>query len=94
MVFAELAILNFLKLYFHNSKRKPLKPEDFRGFGAASQIRTGDLILTKDVKSKQYIECPWYLHEDITGFMFMLYNHIYIQEENHEESIHDQEPQT
>ena len=48
MVFAELAILNFLKLYFHNSKRKPLKPEDFRGFGAASQIRTGDLILTKD----------------------------------------------
>ena len=48
MVFAELAILNFLKLYFHNSKRKPLKPEDFRGFGAAGQIRTGDLILTKD----------------------------------------------
>ena len=48
MVFAELAILNFLKLYFHNSKRKPLKLEDFRGFGAASQIRTGDLILTKD----------------------------------------------
>ena len=29
-------------------KRNPLKSEDFRGFGAASQIRTGDLILTKD----------------------------------------------
>ncbi len=31
-----------------NIKRKPPKPEGFRGFGAASQIRTGDLILTKD----------------------------------------------
>ena len=33
---------------FRNCKRKPLKSKDFRGFGAASQIRTGDLILTKD----------------------------------------------
>ena len=48
MVFAELAILNFPVLIFCNSKRNPLKSEDFRGFGAASQIRTGDLILTKD----------------------------------------------
>ena len=38
MVFAELAILNFPVLIFCNSKRNPLKPEDFRGFGAASQI--------------------------------------------------------
>ena len=63
-------------------------------YGADTRIRTGDLILTKGVKIKQYIEYPWYLHEDITSLMFMFYNHIYIQEENHEESIHDQEPQT
>ena len=36
--FAELANLNFPMLNFLDSKRKPLKPEDFRGFGAASQI--------------------------------------------------------
>ena len=36
--FAELANLNFPMLNFLDSKRKPLKSEDFRGFGAASQI--------------------------------------------------------
>ena len=33
---------------FKKNKRKAPKSLDFRAFGADSQIRTGDLILTKD----------------------------------------------
>ena len=41
-------LLNFLKK-FRKPKEKPLKSEDLSGFlGAARQIRTADLILTKD----------------------------------------------
>ena len=39
--------------------------------GADGRIRTGDLILTKGAKSKEYIECSWCLHEDITGFIIV-----------------------
>ncbi len=39
--------LNFLKKF--RKQKKPLKSEDLSGFrGAARQIRTADLILTKD----------------------------------------------